>query len=118
MKLTNSEKFDCSVLVNVCFALVFVVDLNLLDWSSQNILAVCLGASVYLWNASTGDIQQLMEMEGNDEYVSSISWMNEGNHLAVGTSTTEVQVSALHLFSAGVFFQCNRICVLGFSIFS
>lgn len=66
--------------------------LNLLDWSSQNVLAVCLGASVYLWHATTGEIQQLMEMEGNDEYVSSISWMNEGNHLAVGTSTTEVQL--------------------------
>ena len=27
--------------------------LNLLDWSSTNILAVGLGSAVYLWNAST-----------------------------------------------------------------
>lgn len=27
--------------------------LNLLDWSSQNILAVGLGTAVYMWNAST-----------------------------------------------------------------
>lgn len=27
--------------------------LNLLDWSSQNVLAVGLGTAVYLWNAST-----------------------------------------------------------------
>lgn len=25
--------------------------LNLLDWSSDNILAVCLAQTVYLWNA-------------------------------------------------------------------
>lgn len=66
--------------------------LNLLDWSSQNILAVCLGSSVYLWNATSGDIQQLMEMENSTDYVSSLAWMNEGNHLAVGTSTSEVQL--------------------------
>lgn len=66
--------------------------LNLLDWSSQNMLAVCLGSSVYLWNASTGDIQQLTEMENNEEYVSSLAWIKEGNHLAVGTSTSEVQL--------------------------
>lgn len=31
--------------------------LNLLDWSSGNILAVCLAQTVYLWNAETGDIK-------------------------------------------------------------
>lgn len=31
--------------------------LNLLDWSQQNVLAVCLAQTVYLWNAVTGDIQ-------------------------------------------------------------
>ena len=34
--------------------------LNLLDWSSDNILAVALERSVYLWNASTGGIDNLM----------------------------------------------------------
>ena len=31
--------------------------LNLLDWSSQNILAVGLGTAVYLWNASTCQVK-------------------------------------------------------------
>ena len=30
--------------------------LNLLDWNQDNILAVCLAQTVYLWNANTGDI--------------------------------------------------------------
>ena len=72
--------------------IVLFLDLNLLDWSSDNFLAVCLGPCVYLWNADTGDIHQLLEMENPDEYVSSVSWIKEGNHLAVGTSTSEVQV--------------------------
>ena len=55
-------------------------------------LAVCLAGQVYVWNSANGEIQQLMEMEGPDEYVSSVSWINEGNYLAIGTSTSDVQV--------------------------
>ena len=68
-------------------------DLNLLDWSANNHLAVCLAGHVYLWNATTGDIQQLLEMENQEDYVSSVAWIKEGNYLAVGTSNAEVQVS-------------------------
>ena len=38
--------------------------LNLLDWSSTNVLGVALGDSIYLWNASDGSIQQLMQTPG------------------------------------------------------
>ena len=69
-------------------------DLNLLDWSVNNQLAVCLAGSLYLWNASTGDIQQLFQMEGPEEYICSVSWINEGNYLAVGGSSGEVQVGS------------------------
>ena len=31
--------------------------LNLVDWSSQNLLAVGLGSSVYLWSASTSKVK-------------------------------------------------------------
>ncbi|XP_046554597.1 cell division cycle protein 20 homolog [Haliotis rubra] len=66
--------------------------LNLLDWSVNNYLAVCLGSSVYLWNASSGDISQLCQMDGQDEYIGAVSWIKEGNYLAVGTSSGEVQL--------------------------
>lgn len=59
--------------------------LNLVDWSNSNILAVGLGANVYLWNAGTGTIEQLFELDAND-YVCSVAWIQEGPCLAVGTT--------------------------------
>ncbi|XP_070563787.1 cell division cycle protein 20 homolog [Ptychodera flava] len=66
--------------------------LNLIDWSCNNHLAVSLGGNVYLWNATNGEIQQLLQMENQEDYVASVSWINEGNYLAVGTSNGEVQL--------------------------
>ncbi len=67
--------------------------LNLLSWSSTNVLAVALSQTVYLWNAETGQIEELcnVESEGTDAYISSVSWIQEGGgHLAVGTSWVRV----------------------------
>ncbi|GFQ97760.1 cell division cycle protein 20 homolog [Trichonephila clavata] len=66
--------------------------LNLIDWSSTNILAVALHGSLYLWNGSTGDIQMLTEMPDQNDYISSVSWLPGGSILAVGTSSAEVQL--------------------------
>uniref|UniRef100_A0A7M4FHY6 Cell division cycle 20 n=1 Tax=Crocodylus porosus TaxID=8502 RepID=A0A7M4FHY6_CROPO len=66
--------------------------LNLIDWSSQNFLAVALDNSVYLWNYASGEIIQLLQMENPDDYVSAVSWIKEGNYLAIGTSNAEVQL--------------------------
>jgi cell division cycle protein 20 (cofactor of APC complex) len=61
--------------------------LNLLSWSSQNVLAVALNQTVYLWEAATGNIAELLTLEGEDDYVSSLSWIQEGGaHLAIGTA--------------------------------
>lgn len=76
--------------------LIFVLDLNLLDWSSTNFLAVCLGPRLYLWNAANGEIHQLLELESEVDYVSSVAWLPDASHIAVGTSTVEVQVSFCH----------------------
>ncbi|XP_014206813.1 cell division cycle protein 20 homolog [Copidosoma floridanum] len=65
--------------------------LNLIDWSQGNILAVALGANVYLWNAATGSIEQLFELEGND-YICSVSWIQEGPYLAVGTTVGNTEL--------------------------
>jgi len=70
--------------------------LNLLSWNDKNILAVALANTVYLWNAGTGDIQELCTYEEGgsvDAHISSVAWVQEGGaHLAVGTSggTTEL----------------------------
>ena len=67
--------------------------LNLLDWGANNMLAVALGRTVYLWNAATGGIDELYQCEGEDDYVSSVKFVNEGGgYLALGTSNNEVQL--------------------------
>ncbi|XP_071442348.1 cell division cycle protein 20 homolog [Hetaerina americana] len=66
--------------------------LNLVDWSSTNLLAVALGMSVYLWDAESGNINHLMELNSQAEYISSLSWIQEGCYLAVGISNGSTQL--------------------------
>ncbi|KAL7387210.1 hypothetical protein ABVT39_019971 [Epinephelus coioides] len=66
--------------------------LDLLDWSSRNVLAVALHNSVYLWDATQGDITLLMKLEREEDYICSLSWTKEGNYLAIGTSDCKVQL--------------------------
>ena len=69
--------------------------LNLISWSKDNILAVALARSVYLWNAGTGEISHLISVEGND-YITSVKWCTEpGNtkYISIGTHLADV-----HLF--------------------
>ncbi len=44
--------------------------INVLDWSSNNVVAVALGRGVYLWNANDGTCNQLTELPDEDDYVS------------------------------------------------
>ena len=49
--------------------------LNLIDWSSSNFLAVALNKELYLWNASGGEISQLLSMdEDTSDYITSTAW--------------------------------------------
>jgi cell division cycle protein 20 (cofactor of APC complex) len=72
--------------------------LNLLSWSSTNVLSVALSQSVYLWDASTGSTREFMTLESddgasNDNYVSSVSWIQQGgSHIAIGTAHNDVQL--------------------------
>lgn len=66
--------------------------LNLLDWSKQNVVAIALKQSLYMWNASTGHIDQLMSVD-NDSYICSLKWSNDAtNTLAIGSSSNTVQL--------------------------
>ena len=44
--------------------------INVLDWSSSNVVAVALGRGVYLCNANDGTCNQLTELQDEDDYVS------------------------------------------------
>ena len=66
--------------------------LNLVDWSSQNVLSVGLGACVYLWSACTSQVTKLCDLTPDGDTVTSVSWSERGNFVAVGTHRGYVQV--------------------------
>ena len=65
--------------------------LNLVDWSSHNVLAVGLGTCVYLWSACTSRVTKLCDL-GPGDSVCSVAWTQRGTYLAVGTNQGEVQI--------------------------
>ncbi|GAA6062970.1 hypothetical protein JCM10212_005729 [Sporobolomyces blumeae] len=75
--------------------------LNLLDWSSTNLVAIGLAESVYVWNAASGAVTELCHVGGGgggdasiegDEYICSVKFTEDGSHLAVGLASGPVQV--------------------------
>lgn len=65
--------------------------LNLVDWSSKNVLAVGLGSCVYLWSACTSKVTRVVDY-GESSAVCSVGWSQRGNYLSVGTDRGEVQI--------------------------
>ncbi|GAX22628.1 cell division cycle 20, cofactor of APC complex [Fistulifera solaris] len=67
--------------------------LNLISWSKDNILAVALARSVYLWNATTGEIHHLVTVEDGNNYVTSVCWCTvQPQYISVGLNTGSVQL--------------------------
>jgi len=62
------------------------------DWSSQNVLSVGLGACVYLWSACTSQVTRLCDLTNDNDTVTSVSWAERGNFVAVGTHRGYVQI--------------------------
>jgi cell division cycle 20, cofactor of APC complex len=77
--------------------------LNLVSWSDTNVLAVALGQTVYLWNASTSAIEELCTFDtGINAHISSVQWVPEGGtHIAVGVSSGATQLWDVH--------QCKQV---------
>ncbi|KAK3393782.1 WD40-repeat-containing domain protein [Podospora didyma] len=65
--------------------------LNLLDWSSNNQVAIGLERNVYVWSADEGSVSSLLETSA-DTYVSSVKWSGDGAYVGVGLGTGEVQI--------------------------
>lgn len=66
--------------------------LNLLDWGSGNVLAIALGNTVYLWDATNGSTSELVTVEDENGPVTSVNWAPDGRHIAVGLNNSEVQL--------------------------
>ena len=65
--------------------------LNLVDWGQQDVLAVGLGDSVYLWDGATQSVERLCNLSNKDK-VTSLNWIGVGSHLAIGTSKGLVEI--------------------------
>lgn len=65
--------------------------LNLLDWSSRNMVVIGLDTQVYVWNGTTGSSLALMETTA-DTYVSSVKWSDDGGFVAIGTGNGDVEL--------------------------
>ncbi|GAA5836647.1 hypothetical protein JCM11251_002686 [Rhodosporidiobolus azoricus] len=68
--------------------------LNLVDWSSSNVLGVGLGSSVYTWSAQTSEVKKLCDLAEADppDNITSISWVQKGTQVAVGTKNGMIQI--------------------------
>ena len=64
--------------------------LNLLDWGTQNFLAVGLSSSVYLWNAANSKVNKLCDL-GNSQ-VTGVGWAARDASIAIGSESGEVQI--------------------------
>lgn len=64
--------------------------LNLVDWGSSNILGVGLGSCVYMWNSASGRVTKLCDLQ--DDIVTSVSWIQRGSHVSIGTNKGLVQI--------------------------
>ena len=88
--------------------------LNLIDWSSSNVLSVGLGACVYLCNAQTNNVQLLCDLShtplpsaGNNQSnivgsdtVTSVAWADWSNILAVGKIVHSSPCTPAHIIHA------------------
>ena len=68
--------------------------LNLVDWSSQNMLSVGLGTCVYLWSAHTSQVTRLCDLSTDSDSVTSVAWSD--------------RVRLVCYFFYVVFFQSNN----------
>uniref|UniRef100_A0A4W6FSL2 Fizzy-related protein homolog n=1 Tax=Lates calcarifer TaxID=8187 RepID=A0A4W6FSL2_LATCA len=57
--------------------------LNLVDWSSLNVLSVGLGTCVYLWSACTSQVTRLCDLSVEGDSVTSVGWSERVNVVCV-----------------------------------
>jgi hypothetical protein len=68
---------------------------------------VALGASVYMWSASSGAITQLMSTASEDDYITSLAWAADGKHISVGTYSSQVtKLTKLEQLAGRMFKPC------------
>ncbi|KAG6380113.1 quinon protein alcohol dehydrogenase-like superfamily [Boletus reticuloceps] len=65
--------------------------LNLISWSTLNVVGVALGESIYLWAADTGIVSHLGDAP-DDTYVASLDFSGDGAYLGIGLGTGSIEL--------------------------
>lgn len=74
---------------------IFRKDLNLIDWSCTDKLAVGLGDEVFLWNHRKRSVCKLVKMSNENQqdlYITSLKWTSDGQKLAIGISNKTIEI--------------------------
>lgn len=89
--------------------------LNLLSWSATNILAVALRGRLYLWHGESGHVEVLTDYQST--LITSVSWMQNGTHLALGLSDHTIKLIDLQKSSEirTIHSHSDRVSVLAFN---
>ncbi|XP_030047795.1 cell division cycle protein 20 homolog B [Microcaecilia unicolor] len=66
--------------------------LNILDWSSENLVAIALDSTVQILDGEKHTVIEIIHFNTSSKYISSVAWIKEGRCLAIGTSDGEVQL--------------------------
>lgn len=64
---------------------------HLLAWSAANVIAICLAETVYLFNCSTSDFDEMYQA-AEGESIASLAFSPQGDHLAIGNTEGVVTV--------------------------
>uniref|UniRef100_A0A803M5G3 Uncharacterized protein n=1 Tax=Chenopodium quinoa TaxID=63459 RepID=A0A803M5G3_CHEQI len=81
---TSERTLECPGLIDDYY-------LNLLDWGKNNVLAIALKNTVYLWDASTNTARELVTVSDDEGTITTVSWAL-GCLIAIGLDNSEVQV--------------------------
>ncbi|RWR86338.1 cell division cycle 20.2, cofactor of APC complex [Cinnamomum micranthum f. kanehirae] len=65
-------------------------NLNLLDWSSRNIVAIALENTMYLWGNESP--LELFSVNAENGPLTSVSWAPDGKYIAVGLNSSVVEL--------------------------
>lgn len=63
-----------------------------MDWGRNNVLAVALGSALYLWNAENQEVKKLLEVQGDNDYPTSVAWSEKATTLAIGCMKSKLQI--------------------------
>ena len=71
--------------------------LSLVTWSANDVLGVALQSSLYLWDATSSTVTQLLDLGGEEDaenrnIITSLCWSTSGRHIAVADSLGKMQL--------------------------